>query len=96
VFSHTRLGGRRQRAAAATLHSNGFFSMTPEQYQELMTTVAHMRDTSDALSRTCQMLAASETSAARHAYFHRLHIALNDCKLALGHALDAAPVMVQA
>jgi hypothetical protein len=68
--------------------------MSPDQYSELLTTVKRMCGTADALGRTCQMLAASETSAARHAYFHRLHIALTDCKLALGHALDAAPVMV--
>jgi hypothetical protein len=69
--------------------------MSPDQYSELLTTVGHMRDTSDALSRTCAMLAAGETDAARHGYFHRLHVSLNDCKLALHHALDAAPVMVR-
>ena len=69
--------------------------MTPAQYQELNTTMQRMRDTCDALSRTCAMLAAGETDAARHAYFHRMHIALNDCKLALHHALNAAPVVVQ-
>jgi hypothetical protein len=68
--------------------------MTLEQYEELKTTVSHMRDASDALSRTCQMLAAGETNAARHAYFHRMHVALTDCKLALGHTIDAAPAMV--
>jgi hypothetical protein len=65
--------------------------MSPEQFSELLTTVKHMRDTADALSRTCHMLAAGETSAARHAYFHRMHIALNDCALSLRHAIDAAP-----
>jgi hypothetical protein len=69
--------------------------MTPEQFDELKTTVTRMRDTADALSRTCHMLAASETDAARHGYFHRLHVSLNDCKLALHHALSAAPTMVQ-
>ena len=69
--------------------------MTLEQYEELKTTVSHMRDASDALSRTCHLLAASETDAARHAYFHRMHIALNDCKLSLRHAIKAAPTIVQ-
>ena len=69
--------------------------MTPEQFVELKTTVTRMRDTADALSRTCLMLAAGETSAARHGYFHRLHIALNDCALSLRHAIDAAPTIVQ-
>ena len=69
--------------------------MTPEQFVELKTTVTRMRDTADALSRTCAMLAASETDAARHGYFHRLHVSLNDCKLALHHALKAAPTIVQ-
>jgi hypothetical protein len=69
--------------------------MTQDQFAELLATVGHMRDTCDALGRTCQMLAASETDAARHGYFHRMHIALNDCKLALHHALNAAPVVVQ-
>lgn len=65
--------------------------MTTDEYAELLATVKCMRDTADALSRTCQILAADETSAARHAYFHRLHVALNDCGLALHHAIDAAP-----
>jgi hypothetical protein len=69
--------------------------MSLEQYGELVTTVTHMRDTSDALSRTCQMLAAGETSAERHGFFHRLHVALNDCALSLRHAIDAAPTIVQ-
>jgi hypothetical protein len=69
--------------------------MTPEQFVELKTTVTRMRDTADALSRTCLMLAAGETSAARHGYYHRLHIALNDCALSLRHAIDAAPTIVQ-
>jgi hypothetical protein len=69
--------------------------MSPDQYNELVRTIQRMRDTSDALSRTCQMLAASETDAARRGYFHRLHVSLHDCKLALHHAIDAAPTMVQ-
>jgi hypothetical protein len=69
--------------------------MTPQQYAELIATAERMRDTADALSRTCAMLAAGETRAERHAYFHRMHIALNDCKLVLHHALKAAPAMVQ-
>jgi hypothetical protein len=69
--------------------------MSPEQYSELLATVKRMAVTADALSHTCQMLSAGETDAARHAFFHRLHAALTDCKLALHHALDAAPVMVQ-
>jgi hypothetical protein len=90
-------GERRQRGPPPPPHfkQQRIFKMTPAQYQELMTTVEHMRNTSDALSRTCQMLAASETSAARHGYFHRLHIALNDCATSLRHAIDAAPTMVQ-
>jgi hypothetical protein len=44
---------------------------------------------------TCQMLASSETDAGRHAFFHRMHVVLNDAKLALHHTLDAAPAMVQ-
>jgi hypothetical protein len=69
--------------------------MSPDQYRELVTTIQRMRDAADALGRTCQMLAASETSAARHGYFHRLHIALNDCAISLRHAIDAAPTIVQ-
>jgi hypothetical protein len=69
--------------------------MTLEQYEELKTTVTRMRDTADALSRTCAMLAAGDTDAARHGYFHRLHIALNDCALSLRHAIGAAPTIVQ-
>jgi hypothetical protein len=69
--------------------------MSPEQYSELLTTVRRMCDTADALSRTCQMLASSETDAGRHAFFHRMHVVLNDAKLALHHTLDAAPAMVQ-
>jgi hypothetical protein len=41
------------------------------------------------------MLAAGETSAERHGFFHRLHVALNDCALSLRHAIDAAPTIVQ-
>ena len=69
--------------------------MTPAEYQELTTTVSRMRDTSDALSRTCAMLAAGETDAGRHAFFHRMSVVLNDAKFALNHTLDAAPAMVQ-
>jgi hypothetical protein len=67
--------------------------MSPEQFSELVTTLSHMRDTCDALSRTCQMLAASETDAGRHAFFHRMHAVLNDAKFALNHTLDSAPAM---
>lgn len=70
--------------------------MTLEQFDELKTTIQRMAVTADALGRTCHMLAAGETDAARHAFFHRLHVALTDCKLALHHALNAAPTMVQA
>jgi hypothetical protein len=69
--------------------------MTPAQYQELMTTVKRMRDTADALSRSCHMFATLEKDAARHAYFHRLHVALNDCALALRHTIDAAPAVLR-
>jgi hypothetical protein len=68
--------------------------MTPEQFSELATTMQRMRDTCDALSRTCSMLAAGETDAGRHAFFRRLHVVLNDAKLALHHTLNAAPPMV--
>jgi hypothetical protein len=95
VSSHLNAPQRQGDAVpAATSLKPTDFSMTSAQYDELMTTVKRMRDTADALSRTCQMLAASETSAARHGYFHRLHIALNDCAISLRHAIDAAPAMV--
>jgi hypothetical protein len=68
--------------------------VTREQFRELVATVQKFATTADALSRTCAMLAAGETDAARHGYFHRLHVSLNDCKLALHHALNAAPTMV--
>jgi hypothetical protein len=57
--------------------------MTAEQFAELMVTVRRMRDTADALFRSCHMFATVEKDAARYAYFHRLHVALNDCALAL-------------
>jgi hypothetical protein len=69
--------------------------MSPEQFSELVTTMQRMRDTCDALSRTCQILAAGETDAARHAFFHRMSVVLNDAKFALNHTLAAAPAMVQ-
>jgi hypothetical protein len=69
--------------------------MTPKQFSELLTTAKRMRDTADALSRSCQMFAAVEKDAARHAYFHRLHVALNDCALALRHTIDAAPAVLR-
>jgi hypothetical protein len=67
--------------------------MTPKQYDELIVTVLRMRDTADALSRSCHMFAMAEKDVARHAYFHRLHVALNDCSLALKHTIDAAPMV---
>ena len=69
--------------------------MTPEQFDELKTTVTRMRDTADALSRSCQMFATGEKDAARHAVFHRLYVALNDCAIALRHTIDAAPAVLR-
>ena len=69
--------------------------MNPDQFSELVTTIQRMRDTADALSRSCQMFATGEKDAARHAYFHRLHVALNDCALVLRHTIDAAPAVLR-
>ena len=69
--------------------------MTPEQFAELLTTAKRMRDTADALARSCQMFATGEKDPARHAYFHRLHVALNDCALAQRHTIDAAPAAIK-
>jgi hypothetical protein len=69
--------------------------VTKEQFSELLTTAKRMRDTADALSRACQMFATVEKDAARHAYFHRLHVALNDCAFALRHTIDAAPAVLK-
>jgi hypothetical protein len=68
--------------------------MSPDQYRELLATVKNMAVTADALSHTCQMLSAGETDAARHAYFHRLHVAFNDCAIGLRQAIDAAPTVL--
>ena len=68
--------------------------MTPAQFDELMTTAKHMCDTADALSRSMQLFASGEKDAVRHAFFHRMHTALNDCALSLRHAIGAAPAMV--
>jgi hypothetical protein len=68
--------------------------MTPEQFDGLKTTVTRMRDTADALSRSMQLFASSEEDPARHAFFHRMHMALNDCAISLRHAIGAAPAMV--
>jgi hypothetical protein len=78
------------RCRAAISFAIGF-SMAPAQYDELMTTIQHMRDTADALSRSMGLFAASEKNPAAHATFMRLHVALNDCALGLKHALDTAP-----
>jgi hypothetical protein len=69
--------------------------MSPEQFSELVTTLSCMRETAHVLSRSMEMFARTEPDAARHAYFSRLHVALGDCALALGHALKAAPTIVQ-
>jgi hypothetical protein len=69
--------------------------MTPQQYDELIVTVTHMRDAAAALSHSMALFAASEKDASRHSTFMRLHMACNDCALGLKHALDAAPLMVQ-
>jgi hypothetical protein len=69
--------------------------MTPQQYDELIVTVRHMRDAADALSRSMALFATSEKDPSTHSTFWRLHVALNDCALGLKHAIDAAPTMVQ-
>jgi hypothetical protein len=69
--------------------------MTKEQFDELLTTAKRMRDTADGLSRACQMFARVDKDPARHAFFHRLHVALNDCALALRHTIDAAPAVLR-
>jgi hypothetical protein len=69
--------------------------MSPQQYDELLTTVKRMRDTADALSRSMALFAASEKDPSTHSTFWRLHVALNDCAIGLKHAIEAAPVMVQ-
>jgi hypothetical protein len=69
--------------------------MTPEQFSELLTTAKRVRDTASALSQACQMFARVEKEPVRHAYFHRLHVVLNDCALALRHTIDAAPAVLK-
>jgi hypothetical protein len=69
--------------------------MTPQQYDELIVTVTHMRDAAAALSHSMALFAASEKDPSKHSTFMRLHMACNDCALGLKHAIDAAPTIVQ-